>query len=115
MTKTRQVAQRVKVEGGVALTGRMWWNLVVVTGSCWCTCWCGTGLLYKIRGTSPGLGPPHFVGVKVEGGGVALTGRMWSNLVDVTGSGWCTCWCGAGLLYKIRGTSPGVGLPHFVE
>ena len=32
--KTRQVAQRVKVEGGVALTGRMWWNLVVVTGPC---------------------------------------------------------------------------------
>ena len=56
--KPRQVAQRAKVEGGgVALTGRMWWNLVVVTGSCWC----GTGLLYKIRGTSPGVGPLHFV------------------------------------------------------
>ena len=58
----RQVAQRAKVEGGgVALIGRMWWNLVDVTGSGWCTCWCGTGLLYKIRGTSPGVGPPHFV------------------------------------------------------
>ena len=60
--KPRQVAQRAKVEGGgVALTGRMWWNLVVVTGSCWCVWWCETGLLYKIRDTSPRVGPPHFV------------------------------------------------------
>ena len=62
MTKTRQVAQRAKVEGGgVSLIGRMWRNLVDVTGSCWCACLCGTGLLYKIRDTSPRVGPPHFV------------------------------------------------------
>ena len=52
MTKTRQVAQRAKVEGGgVALTGRMWWNLVGVTRSCWC--------VFCLRGT--GLLPPRFV------------------------------------------------------
>ena len=69
MTKTRQVAQRAKVEGvELSLIGRMWWNLVVVTGSGWCTCWCETGLLYKIRGTSPGVGHPHFVVGKVASG-----------------------------------------------
>ena len=51
MTKTGQVAQGAKVEGGgVALIGRMWWNLVGVTGSCWCAS--------KSEAQAQGLGPP---------------------------------------------------------
>ena len=50
MTKPREGAERAKVEGGeVSLIGNI------------CTCRCGTGLLYKIKGTSPRVEPLHFV------------------------------------------------------
>ena len=60
MTKTRQVAQRAKVEGGgVALTGRMWWNLVDVTASCWCVfAGVGQACCTKSEAQAQGLGHP---------------------------------------------------------
>ena len=123
MTKPRQGAERAKVEGGeVSLIGRMWWNLVVVTCCDWVLLVC---LLVWDRPTvqnqrrKPKGWAPHFVEqgrwpvvmkprqgaerAKVEGGKVSLIGRM------------CACWCGTGLLYKIKGTSPRVEPLHFIE
>ena len=64
VTKTRQVAQRAKVEegGGVALTGRMWWNLVVVTGLAGVSACVGQAYCTKSGTQTQGLGEPlHFV------------------------------------------------------
>ena len=58
VTKTRQVAQRAKVEGGgVALTGRMWWNLVDV-GLAGVFAGVGQACCTKSDAQAQGLGPP---------------------------------------------------------